>query len=94
MYIGYVNSTTAQTWIYAFYAGLQFFEAQPRSLFGVELRDKVKKQRGWKVAVNCSVPHQMRQKGADEKIIVEELFVIEIEVCRRMAQEIAAQEPE
>lgn len=94
MYMGAVNGELARTWIYAFYDGLQFFDTGKPSMFGSEFRKRVMKEHGYKTDVAYDVLRQMQQKGAEEKAIVEELFAIEIEVCRQMAQKLDAKETE
>ncbi len=92
MFMGAVNGELARTWIYAFYDGLQIMDTGDPFRFGHEFRNRIKKEHGWNTEGAYDVLWQMKQKGADEKTIVEELFAMEIEVCRYLAQQLDAQE--
>ena len=51
------------------------------------LRLQVLQERGWNTNTARHFSHQMKQRGLTQQEMVEELFVIEIEVWKRYAQE-------
>lgn len=94
MYIGVVSVEIAVARMNGFHAWLWAFHGElPGCRDLILIRYDVQTERGWDVNNSIrGVSHQMQERGADDKAIVDELFAIEVESWQRLAQKVDAGE--